>query len=527
MPGGNQHTAKSQNKEQGDLDFPHAAAWPAHVRELLLSGTRLGALASRANALIHSRCEAYLPTLVRARSDLFERFGTVKRGETSRSSSAVGADSPTELEAQLADLTSEVLWAWGMYESRHFPAALCPADDTEEDDEEEEDEACQWGQDNDDDEEEKRRRRRPGILLPFLDLLNHHPTAHVSWTGDASNVKFWCHANQLTNTKTASPPSTSSPQWVELFNNYGGSKGAEELLLDFGFADSEALKRDTAPLWLSSPTSITPGAETLAPATTTTAGDEAKKTTAERREGPFELRLPDRRGRWEQFPEELWPALERAARIDSSSSSDSNSGKTDAVGLKRPAEAITEDLPASADALAILVKSLSSAIAPFDATSERDTRATRGLPAASHDWPDDFSYEVCNASTGQRTYSPAVRAACEYRLSQRRVLSEALQAAKSYLKKVASEVHAETREKALKVKGKEASQTPGEDAVAHTGSANGNDRTSDKDDEDSAVDAEEEDEDYGALAASVGAGQRGCYTIMMLADVMVEVQAAE
>jgi hypothetical protein len=107
------------------------------------------------------------------------------------------------------------------------------------------------------------------------------------------------------------------------------------------------------------------------------------------------------------------------------------------------------------------------------------------------------------------------------------VLSEALQAAKSYLKKVASEVHAETREKALKVKGKEASQTPGEDAVAHTGSANGNDRTSDKDDEDSAVDAEEEDEDYGALAASVGAGQRGCYMIMMLADVMVEVQAAE
>ena len=39
--------------------------------------------------------------------------------------------------------------------------------------------------------------------------------------------------------------------------------------------------------------------------------------------------------------------------------------------------------------------------------------------------------------------------------------------------------------------------------------------------------SEEEDEDYGALAASVGAGQRGCYTIMMLADVMVEVQAAE
>jgi len=552
---GDKQVAGTESNKQGDLDYPHAAAWPAHVRELLLSGTRLGALASRANALIRSRCESYLPTLLRARPGLFQRFGTAKSDSTSRNNAenhangTVEANTATELEAQLADLRSEVLWAWGMYESRHFPAGLCPTDDTEEDDEEEEDEMCKWGQNGDEDDEEKRRRRRPGILLPFLDLLNHHPAARVSWTGDASNVKFWYLSTELTSTNiktvaraatstegepvVATPPSTAtSPHWVELFNNYGGSKGAEELLLDFGFAESEALKRDTVPLWLLSPGFTNTGAKVVpAGASIAIRDEEEKNETAERSAGPFELRRFDRRERWEQFPDELWPALERAAGKSSSSSSGNSrrSSSAGAVGFKRPADAITEELPANAEALAILVSSLSSALAPFNATSGRDARASRGLAAAPHDWPTGFSHEVSDAPPGQRTCGPAVRAACAYRLSQRRVLSEALQTATSYLEKMVGEAHAEARDQALKVAAKEGALLTPNGSSGAKGSAPSKDSPSDDDsDEESNGGAEEEeDDDYGALAASVGAGQRGRYTIMMLGDVMVEVQAAE
>jgi hypothetical protein len=449
-----------------------------------------------------------------------------------------------------------------MYESRHFPAALCPTDDVEEDDEEEGEK--EW--DGQGDDEDRLRRRRPGVLLPFLDLLNHHPAARVGWTGDASGVRFWALGGQLTNTRSsadalvategasavaptaaagvaaataAAPAPVHGPQWVELCNNYGGGKGAEELLLDFGFADSEACKRDTVALWLPR-THAPPAAEdAAAPAaaaacaiaaiaaesdthTATTAA--AAAAAVENGEGPFELRRRDAEGRWEQFPAELWPALTRATGyVHSSAERSGSSSSSEAAALIRLKEPLAgTPAESGAPAAALLVALLAARIAPFDATAARDARTTRRQAATSSDWPEGFGDGGGGSASGDSVKScrVAVRAACGYRLSQRRVLAEALRAARTLLEERSGEHQREAP-------GKAAERPVRATTVVALGERIDGERAdSSSADEDDECEKGAED-DYGALAAVVGAGLPGRYSLLMLGDVMVEVRAAE
>ncbi|ODV96245.1 hypothetical protein PACTADRAFT_67559 [Pachysolen tannophilus NRRL Y-2460] len=79
------------------------------------------------------------------------------------------------------------------------------------------------------------------MLIPIIDLLNHDPSAYVSWL-IVPDGKDNCPYFKLTNNQ-----SSLLHQGDELFNNYG-SKGNEELLLGYGFtiesnkADSLALR---------------------------------------------------------------------------------------------------------------------------------------------------------------------------------------------------------------------------------------------------------------------------------------------
>ena len=120
----------------------------------------------------------------------------------------------------LAGLTLRDLeWAAGVYDSRRFPARLACAGSA--------------GKAAGDDKGAADGR---GVMVPLLDMGNHHPGSTVRWDTDGDgNVRFHLSDQGLR-------------VGDEVFNHYG-DKGNEELLMTYGFA-LEANPHDSYPLML-------------------------------------------------------------------------------------------------------------------------------------------------------------------------------------------------------------------------------------------------------------------------------------
>lgn len=160
----------------------------------------------------------------------------------------------------------------------------------------------------------------PGILLPFLDLLNHGKGTEIEWRGDGASVAFVAGAGGI------------APH-AEVLNNYG-SKANDELLVAHGFALRDNEHDHVA---LNMTVAVAAGKRTL---------------------GPFYVH------RGGDFPRELWRAL--ADPLGESVSSD----------LDSPPEI-------DAESVEILLATCERKLAPFASSKTADAVAADGVGRSS------------------------------------------------------------------------------------------------------------------------------------------------
>ena len=105
-------------------DPPCASCWPRELRDEYLAGTRLGALADKASNELSRLCARFLPAIIEA--GLVPLFGPTSGSDRTNKCAGAGGEPSCApgTRSVLEEVTDAVVWAYGMYESRHFLASL-------------------------------------------------------------------------------------------------------------------------------------------------------------------------------------------------------------------------------------------------------------------------------------------------------------------------------------------------------------------------------------------------------------------
>ncbi|GMI41810.1 hypothetical protein TeGR_g2186 [Tetraparma gracilis] len=305
-----------------------APSWPACDRRLL-AGTNLAAGCAASSAALEADIARFLPALLALGSG---KFGALRGGKGIR-------------------------WARACYRSRRFPASLIQGEAG--------DGPGAAGGDGGDEKD-------VGILLPFMDLLNHRRGAKIEWEkADSDDGRISFRASE------------DVRGGEEVFNNYG-SKSNEELLMCYGFAlrdnpdDAYRLKLGVG------------------------GGEERVEL------GVFSIRRGGVEG-VEQFPKALWRAL--ASLYEEEEEEEGGEGGAGGGGEEGGVEGGEGDVAVGIEEVELLLATLSRRLEPFDETRAAD--------------------EICER--GERGETQREAAVAMYRCGQGEVLRQAVQTLKAML----------------------------------------------------------------------------------------------
>eukprot|EP00750_Incisomonas_marina_P001996 INCI11884.1.p1 GENE.INCI11884.1~~INCI11884.1.p1 ORF type:complete len:345 (-),score=62.58 INCI11884.1:24-1058(-) len=184
-------------------------------------------------------------------------------------------------------------WAHDMYVSRRFPAALCVTSERE---------ATSGGSEHEAVARVAGEAARGscsslthelGIMMPLMDLLNHHPSVSSGHINDGTGIVF--HLGH--NSNGGVTPGD------EIFYNYGSTKDNEKLMLAYGFCTFNNI-HDTYGLELSVRVPAAPGEPEAS---------KANEGMTSRSLGTFRLLRSDNpavlAGEVPQVPVDLWQAI--------------------------------------------------------------------------------------------------------------------------------------------------------------------------------------------------------------------------
>ncbi|GMH64362.1 hypothetical protein TrRE_jg10676 [Triparma retinervis] len=261
-------------------------SWSPSER-LGLKGTNLGKGSDDSSAELEEMIARYLPPLLNATGEYRGMFEGLRGGDGIR-------------------------WAKACYRSRRFPGSLLQKTG-----------------------EGKYGSAKDGILLPFLDIMNHRMGAKMTWEAidEGGLITFVAGEDVAPNS--------------EVFNNYGG-KANEELMMCYGFA-------------------IQNNAEDCYRLKLVVGGGEDGPTDL----GTFDIYRADTNGRHEQFPRELWKAL-ASLYVEEEEGVEGEEGGDD------------EQLEIGIEEVELLLATLTSRLRPFDATREADEVAEKGELGETH-----------------------------------------------------------------------------------------------------------------------------------------------